>query len=303
MEEHHPAGSVKMLAYALAITLVFALVEVAGGLISGSLALLGDAGHMFTDVLALGLSLGAALMAGRVATERHTFGFLRAEVLVALVNGIALVGISLLLMYRAVGRLADPVEVKADVMLGTAVLGTAANLVGMAILRHGSHENLNVRGAFLHMMSDLLSSFGVIAAALLIRFLHWQAIDPILAIGIAVVILVSAYRLIAQSASVLLEAVPSHIELREVEAAMREVEGVVSVHDLHIWTLSSGVYALSGHVVVADRQLSTCAPVLRRLEGMLSERFRIGHTTIQVEAECCPANGCSIGPGNGARPG
>jgi len=283
-----------MLTYALVITAGFALIEVAGGLISGSLALLSDAGHMFTDVLALGLSLGAAVVAGRVATERHTFGFLRAEILVALINGIALVGISLLVVYEAIGRLYDPVDVKVDIMLLVAIAGMGANILGVAILRRGSHENLNVKGAFLHMMGDLLSSFGVIVAALLIYFFQWRAADPLISILIAAVIMVGAYRLISQSVSILLEAVPSHIDIKDVEEAMRKVAGVKIVHDLHVWTLSSGVYALSGHIVVDDRQLSSCSPVLREIEGMLEERFHIGHTTIQVETEGCPRDSCPI---------
>lgn len=291
---HHHSGSTRMLTYALVITASFALVEVVGGVLSGSLALLGDAGHMFTDVLALGLSLGAALMAGRRPTERHTFGFLRAEILVALVNGIALVGISLLVVHEALGRLSDPVPVDADLMLVVAVAGMVANLMGMTLLHRGSKENLNVRGAFLHMMGDLLSSFGVIAAALLIRFFGWQEADALIGLAIAAIIMVGAYRLISQSVSILLEAVPRHIELKEVEKAMTSVDGVIMVHDLHVWTLSSGVYALSGHVVVNDQQVSACSPVLRELERTLEERFHIGHVTIQIETETCPANGCSI---------
>lgn len=291
---HHHGGSTRMLGYALAITTIFALVEVVGGLLSGSLALLSDAGHMFTDVLALALSLGAAVVAGRQATEKHTFGFLRAEILVALLNGIALVGISFLVLREAVVRVSHPQEVNADLMLVVAVAGTAANLLGMALLHRGSKENLNVRGAFLHMMGDLLSSFGVIAAALIIRFFGWQAADPLISVAIAVIILIGAYRLISQSVSILLEAVPEHIELREVEEAMNSVDGVLLVHDLHVWTLSSGVYALSGHVVVRDQQVSACSPVLRELEKMLEERFQIGHTTLQIESEVCPVNGCTI---------
>lgn len=283
-----------MLTYALGITAVFALVEVIGGVLSGSLALLSDAGHMFTDVLAIGLSLGAAVVAGRRPTERHTFGFLRAEILVALVNGIALVGISLLVIHEALGRLSDPTPVDADLMLIVAVIGMAANLLGMSLLHRGSKENLNVRGAFLHMMGDLLSSFGVIAAALLIRFFGWQEADALIGLAIAAIIMIGAYRLISQSVSILLEAVPKHIELKEVETAMRSVDGVMMVHDLHVWTLSSGIYSLSGHVVVEDRQVSACSSVLRQLEEMLEERFHIGHTTIQIETETCPANGCAI---------
>lgn len=292
-----------MLIYALAITAAFALVELIGGLLSGSLALLSDAGHMFTDVLALGLSLGASLVAGKQATERHTFGFLRAEILVALVNGIALVGISLLVIYEALGRLSDPTTVDADLMLVVAVIGMGANVLGMAILHRGSKENLNVRGAFLHMMGDLLSSFGVIAAALLIRLFGWQEADALIGIAIAAVIMFGAYRLISQSVSILLEAVPKHIELREVEEAMNSVNGVLKVHDLHVWTLSSGVYALSGHVLVNDQQVSACSPVLRELERMLEERFHIGHTTIQVETGSCSSEVCSLnGEGDGVRP-
>jgi cobalt-zinc-cadmium efflux system protein len=291
---HHRGESARMLTYALAITAAFALVELVGGLLSGSLALLSDAGHMFTDVLALGLSLGASLVAGRQATERHTFGFLRAEILVALVNGIALVGISLLVIHEALGRLSNPTTVDADLMLVVALIGMGANVLGMFLLHRGSKENLNVRGAFLHMMGDLLSSFGVIAAALLIRFFGWQQADALIGIAIAAVIMFGAYRLISQSVSILLEAVPKHIELREVEEAMTSVEGVIMVHDLHVWTLSSGVYALSGHVVVEDRQVSACSPVLRQIERMLEERFHIGHATLQIETEACPANGCTI---------
>lgn len=296
---HHRGGSTRMLMYALVITAAFALVELFGGLLSGSLALLSDAGHMFTDVLALGLSLGASLVAGRQATERHTFGFLRAEILVALVNGIALVGISLLVVQEALSRLADPTPVDADLMLIVAVIGMAANLLGMTLLHRGSKENLNVRGAFLHMMGDLLSSFGVIAAALLIRFFGWQEADALIGIAIAAVIMIGAYRLISQSVSILLEAVPKHIKLKEVEKAMTSVDGVIMVHDLHVWTLSSGVYSLSGHVVVRDQQVSACSPVLRILEKMLEERFHIGHVTIQIETETCPANGCTINCRNG----
>ena len=283
-----------MLTYALVITAAFALVEVIGGVLSGSLALLGDAGHMFTDVLALGLSLGASLVAGRQATERHTYGFLRAEILVALVNGMALVVISLLVMREALGRLADPTTVDADLMLLVAIAGMGANLLGMVLLHRGSKENRNVRGAFLHMMGDLLSSFGVIAAALLIRFFGWQEADALIGLAIAAIIMIGAYRLISQSGSILLEAVPKHIELREVEEAMTSTEGVLLVHDLHVWTLSSGVYALSGHVVVSDQQVSACSPVLRDLESMLEDRFHISHVTIQLETEVCPDGYCSL---------
>lgn len=296
MDDHHDHrhGSAKALTYALVITAAFALVEVVGGLISGSLALLGDAGHMFTDVVALALSLGAALIAGRAATKRHTFGLLRVEILVAFINGIALVGISLLVIYEAINRFYDPVEIDAGIMLLVALIGLGANLIGIKLLHHGSKENLNVRGAFLHMMGDLLSSVGVIVAALLIHFFSWQAADPVISIGIALVIMVSAYRLISQSVSILLESVPSHIDVKEVEDAITAVEDVIGVHDLHVWTLTSGIYALSGHVVVKDQQVSSCSPVLREIEELLEHRFKIEHTTIQIETEVCPLDKCGV---------
>jgi len=290
----HRQGSTKALGIALAITMVIALVEVIRGLISGSLALLGDAGHMFTDVLALGLSLGASMVATRRATERHTFGFLRVEILVALINGMALVGISLLVIYEAIGRFSDPVEIDAGIMLLVATVGLGANLIGIKLLHHGSQENLNVRGAFLHMMGDLLSSVGVILAGLLIYFFSWQMADPLISIGIAIIIMVGAYRLVSQSVSILLEAVPSHIEIKEVEEAMLGVDEVIGVHDLHVWTLSSGVHSLSGHVLVKDRKISSCSLVLREIEKVLDVRFKIEHTTIQVETESYPPDGCSL---------
>jgi len=277
-----------MLTYALAITASFALVEVVGGILSGSLALLSDAGHMFTDVLALGLSLGAALIANRAATERHTFGLLRVEILVAFINGIALVGISLLVVYEAIMRFYDPVEIDTGVMLLVALIGLGANLIGMVLLEPGSKDNLNVRGAFLHMMGDLLSSIGVIVAALIIHFFSWYAADPVISIGIAMVIMLGAYRLISQSVSIMMEAVPSHIDVKEVEETIKAVDGVVGVHDLHVWTLTSGIYSLSGHVVVQDQQVSSCSRVLREIEEVLDRRFSIVHTTIQVETDICP---------------
>lgn len=296
MDDHHDhrPGSAKALTYALVVTAAFALVEVVGGLISGSLALLGDAGHMFTDVVALGLSLGAALLANRAATKRLTFGFLRVEILVAFINGIALIGISLLVIHEAINRFYDPVEIDAGIMLLVALIGLGANLVGITLLQHGSKINLNVRGAFLHMLGDLLSSVGVIVAALLIHFFSWQAADPVISIGIAVVIMVGAYRLISQSVSILLEAVPSHIDVKEVEESIISIDGVIGVHDLHVWTLTSGIYSLSGHVVVKDQHVSSCSPVLREIEEVLEHRFKIEHTTIQVETEVCALNGCSL---------
>jgi cobalt-zinc-cadmium efflux system protein len=299
MEPHHhvKGGSTKPLALAMVVTAAFALVEVIGGLVSESLALLSDAGHMFTDVLALGLSLGAAMVATRMATERHTFGFHRVEIQVALVNGIVLVGISLMIIYEAVNRFYDPVEIDAPVMLAVAVAGLGSNLIGIKLLGHGAKENLNVRGAFLHMLGDLLSSVGVIIAALLIYYLQWEAADPLISIAIALIIIFGAYRLVSQAVSILLEAVPSHMDLMEVHLSLTELDGVYDVHHLHVWALSSGVYALSAHLVVNDQMVSDCSPILAKAEEMLSERYHITHSTLQLESDVQLLGKCKLDGG------
>ncbi|OGS41860.1 MAG: hypothetical protein A3K67_03955, partial [Euryarchaeota archaeon RBG_16_62_10] len=236
---------VQPLVVALAITATFTVVELVGGLLAGSLALLSDAGHMFTDTLALALSLGALKMALRPATEEQTFGFLRAEILAALVNGAVLVLISLLIFYEASRRLLEPPEVDAPLMLLVASAGLAANAAGVYLLHDKTKGNLNVRGAFLHMFGDMLSSVGVIVGALLIYFFGLDVADPVLSVLIGAIILVGAWKLVTQSTSILLESVPAHLRLADVKSGLQSVEGVVEVHDLHVWTLSSGLHSLS----------------------------------------------------------
>jgi cobalt-zinc-cadmium efflux system protein len=285
--EHSANGSSRPLLIALCITLVFAFVEVAGGLLSGSLALLSDAGHMFTDVLAIGLSLGAAIIALRLPTKKHTFGFHRVEILVALINGITLGVLSILIIIEALGRFEHPRSIDSSLMLIVAIIGLGVNILGMLILRENSKENLNVKGAYLHMMGDLLSSIGVIVAALLIQFYGLTAADPLISIGIGLVIIVGAYRLVRQSTIVLLEAVPEHIDLEEVSKALLMVKGVEGVHDLHAWTLTSGVYSMDLHILVGDRSVSSCNPMVQQVKELLKEKFQIKHTTIQLESCCC----------------
>ena len=274
---------IRPLMLALAITIAFALIELIGGLISGSLALVSDAGHMFTDALALALALWAGFVSARLANERQTFGLLRVEILVALVNGVVLAAVSLFILMEAFQRLRSSPEVEGGLMLTVAVLGLVANLAGVVILRRGAEENLNVKGAFLHVLGDLLSSVGVIVAALLVFFFDLRWADPVISIVISVIILYGAYRIIMQSIYILLEFVPGHLDLEEVRAEMMKTEGVRDVHDIHVWTLASGIYALSAHVVVEDCLVSSCSNVLREIEGLLKERFRISHTTLQLE--------------------
>ena len=289
---HEPRGLSRPLLLALAITVTFALVELAGGLLSGSLALISDSGHMFTDALALTLSLWASYVATRMANERQTFGLLRVEILVALVNGVVLVGVSLFIIYEAVVRLQSPQPIEGGLMLAIAVIGLVANLAGVLILREKAQENLNVKGAFLHVLGDLLSSVGVIVAAILVYLFDLQQADPVISIAISVIILYGSYRIISQSVYILLEFAPGNVNLAEVRNELLKVEGVVDVHDLHAWTLASGIYALSAHIQVMDQPLSTCSCVVHDCEKVLREKFNISHTTLQLESQACEVEAC-----------
>jgi cobalt-zinc-cadmium efflux system protein len=282
----------KPLVGALLITLVFTVIEIAGGYLTGSLALFSDAGHMFTDTLALILSLGALKVGLRPATEEQTFGFIRAEILAALINGATLIIISLIIFYEAIQRLFNPPEISAPLMLGVAIAGLGANAIGVVLLHKQSKASLNVRGAFLHMFGDMISSVGVIIAALLILFFGLVIADPVISIVIGLIILIGAWRLVKQSTSILLESVPSHLKLQDVMKSMLEITGVKDIHDLHVWTLSSGLYALSAHIVVEDKKVSDCSQITTNCESMLKEKFHITHTTLQIECTSCDSNNC-----------
>lgn len=287
-----PRRVTRPLMLALGITITFALVEVVGGFLSGSLALISDSGHMFTDALALALSLWAGYVATRMASERQTFGLLRVEILVALVNGITLVGVSLIIMYEAVLRLQSPAVIQGELMLVIATIGLVANLAGVIVLRERAQENLNVKGAFLHVLGDLLSSVGVIVAALLIFFFDLRLADPVISLAISVIILYGAYRIVSQSVYILLEFAPGNVDLLEVKAELMKVSGVIDVHDLHAWTLASGIYALSAHIQVEDQPVSACSCIIRECEALLREKFEISHTTLQLESLACEVDAC-----------
>jgi cobalt-zinc-cadmium efflux system protein len=271
------------LAIALAITVAFLVAEVIGGLMTGSLALLADAGHMATDAAALALSLFAVWLARRPATPTRSFGFLRAEVLAALVNAATLVAISIFIFWEAFRRIGHPPAVDSGPMLAVAVAGLAANAVSAWVLtRGGGHEhNLNTRGAFLHVVGDLLGSAGAIAAALVMLATGWYLADPLLSAGIGLLILWGSWRLLRESLEVLLEATPPGIDPVEVRRAMAAVDGVADVHDLHVWTVTSGLVALSSHVEVSGGR--DWHPVLIDLSTRLRERFGIAHVTLQPE--------------------
>ncbi len=295
--ERAPPGSLtRPLVIVITITALFTVIEFIGGLLSESLALISDAGHMLTDTLALGLSLVAVRVALRPPTEERTFGFIRAEILAALANGAILIVITILIFYEAALRIVRPPEIDAPIMLVVAAAGLAANAVGAFVLHDRAASSLNIRGAFLHMLSDLLSSIGVIVAAILIMLFDLRVSDPILSIAIGAIILWGSWKLVSQSASILLESVPSHIKLEDVRQTIRKVEGVEDIHDLHIWTLSSGLYALSAHLVVEDRLISDCSAVVARSEEVLQDKFGISHTTFQLECKACPEGVCVFSP-------
>lgn len=265
----------------LALTALYMVAEAVGGWLTGSLALLADAGHMLADVAALTLALVAVWFASRPATPSKTFGYYRLEILAALVNGVALVLISLLIIYEAYHRWIEPQPVKSGAMVLIAVGGLMVNGI-CAYLLHGHHEDdLNVRGAWLHVLGDALGSVGAIIAGALMLFYGWYAADPLFSAVISLLIVWSSWNLIRESTNVLLEGTPAHINLRAVEEAILKTEGVQDVHDLHIWTITSGREALSAHVI----HLDTVSPpeLLSELRNKLHTLFGVDHLTIQME--------------------
>ena len=279
--QHSRARSRRALGLVLVLTAVYTVVEFVAGLLTGSLALLADAGHMLGDVGALGLALGAAWLASRPATPDRSFGLQRAEILAALVNGLVLVAIAIWIFIEAIGRLDDPPEILGGWMLLVALVGLAVNVVAASILTRAAGESLNVQAALRHVFADLASSVGVAIAAIVILLSGWEQADPIAGMAIALLILASTWSILRDSVVILLEATPSGIDAREVGRRMAAAEGVVEVHDLHIWTITSGFPALSAHVLVARGD--DCHARRLELEQMLAGEFGLEHTTLQVE--------------------
>lgn len=273
----------KKLLWAIALTGAMMVVEAVGGVLTNSLALISDAGHMLTHLLALLLSLASIVLAGRPPTKEKTFGFYRLEILGALLNGVMLLLITAWIVYEVYQRLLTPKEVASLQMLGIAFAGLAVNLVTAVILSGRGIGSLISRSARLHVLGDAASSLAVVIGAVLIYFTGLSAIDPILSVLICVVVLIWAYQLIMEAVEVLLEATPRDVTYDEVKKAIAVLDEVEEVHDLHIWTLTSGLYALSAHIRVRDMPLSETAPLLRKLNFILCQRFRIGHTAVQFE--------------------
>lgn len=273
-------SSQRRLVVVLVLVLVYMGAEVVGGLLTGSLALLADAGHMLSDAGSLGLALFALWFARQPSPPERTYGYYRSEILAALAHGGTLVAVSLWIFYEAWQRFQDPPAVEGGLMMAVAAGGLLVNLTGLWILRGGRRGSLNVRGAWLHVLADTLGSLQALAAGGLILLFGWSLADPIASVLIGLLVLSSAWKLTREAVAVLMEGAPGHIDVDEVRDAIRETPGVEAVHDLHVWTITSGFVALSCHVVASGRSRGE---VLRDVERTLDERFGIGHTTIQVE--------------------
>lgn len=282
-----PTGGKRDLLIALSITVLMMAAEAIGGLLSNSLALLSDAGHMFTDNLALLLSFFAMKFASMPATDRKTFGFYRLEILAAFVNGIVLVLISFYIMYEAYFRIMHPQPVAGKLMLVIAAIGLVANIIGAVVLNKHSTSSLNIRGAYLHILGDALSSVGVVIGGLIILYTGWYLVDPILSIMISFVIIYGAWALVKESVSILLESVPSHIDIDTLAAEIEKIKGVREAYHIHVWTITSGVYAMSGHIIIDDQLVSLNRNLLDSIRSVIADKFKVMHSTIQIECEKC----------------
>lgn len=271
----------KALLIAAGLTAGFMFAEIIGGLLTDSLALLADAGHMLSDSFSLFLALGAVALAARPATPRRTYGYKRAEILAALINGVLLVVVSVWIVIEAINRIGDPPDVLGGWMLVVAVAGLAVNLIAARVLARSAGESLNVKAALRHVLADVAGSVGVILAAVIILTTGWELADPIVSIVISVLIATSAWSILRDSVDVLLEAAPPGLDTEEIGYSMASLSGVDQVHDLHIWQITSGMPMLSAHVLVAPE--SDCHGIRRELELLLGREYGIDHTTLQVE--------------------
>lgn len=269
------------LALAILITAVILIAEFAGALISNSLALLADSGHMLTDLAALIFSWIGFRLGEKKANNRKTFGYKRSEIVVGFTNGVLLLVLAIYIAVEAVTRIFNPEPVQAEIMLGVAVIGLIANLLSAALLFKHSKDNLNIKGAFLHVVGDALGSVGAIVAGLFIIFTGWLIVDPIVSIFISLIIVYSAINLVKETVNILMEGVPSGIKVNELQSSLSGISGVLGVHDIHIWTLSSGLHNLSCHLTVSD--FSQTGSVLKSAHLIAEGTFKIHHSTFQIE--------------------
>ena len=285
---HSAAGkNKKRLAIVLALTTAYLVAEVIGGLLTHSLALLADAGHMLTDVAGLAFALLAIRFAERPATPERTYGYYRIEILAALVNAVVLIGISLYILYEAYERFRNPPEIQSGGMLAVALVGLVVNIAGIYLLKSASKESLNMKGAYFEVLSDMLTSIGVIVAGIIMLTTGWYYADPLISAGIGLFILPRTWMLLRDAVGVLLEGTPNDVNLTALRESIRTVEGVADVHDLHVWSLTSGINAMSVHAVLADHSLHD--EVLAAVQKKVTSEFKIAHATVQVECKGCTA--------------
>jgi cobalt-zinc-cadmium efflux system protein len=291
----HSSGEVhaRGLRIALALTALFFVVEVAGGFLANSLALLADAGHMLTDVAALGLSLFVAWFSRQPETPSKTYGYLRWEILAAFLNGTTLLLISAWIISEAVLRLRHPQPVASGLMLGVAAASVVTNLASAWVLHGGSRASLNLRGAYIHVLGDLLGSVGTVAAALVVRFTGWLPADPLASIVMTVLIVRGSWRLVRESVDILLESTPAHLSTGAIRSQLAAIPGIESVHDLHVWTVTSGVIAMSAHAIV--REPERHQHVLEHIHDAM-RLFGIDHVTIQLERRAMPDREANLHP-------
>lgn len=279
-------GYEKPLWIALILTASFMVAEVVGGILTNSLALISDAAHMFTDSAALAISLLAIQIGKKAADKKRTFGYHRFEILAAAFNAILLFGVAIYILVEAFLRISNPPDIQSNLMLIIASLGLLVNLIAMKLLSQSKDDSLNVKGAYLEVWSDMLGSVGVIVGALLIRWTGWGWIDSVIAVGIGLWVLPRAWALLKQSTHILLEGTPEHLNIDEIKQALSSHWGVGSIHDLHVWSISSGKSSLSVHVVCQHREMDW-PDLLHQIRAMLAVRFDLHHTTIQLEATPC----------------
>lgn len=285
-----PGQSEKPLWIALALTSLFLTAELVGGILTNSLALISDAAHMFTDAAALAISLVALRIGRRPADGKRTFGYYRFEILAAALNAMLLFMVALYIIYEAYKRLQSPPEIESTGMLIIAAIGLVVNLISMRLLRAGKDSSLNMKGAYLEVWSDMLGSVGVIVGAVLIRYTGWGWLDSVIAVGIGLWVLPRTLVLLRESMNVLLEGVPEGVGIAEISSSICAIPGVASIHDLHVWSISSGKTSLSVHVVSADATL-TWPTLVSAVRDMLAKDFEIRHTTVQVEDSPCEQSG------------
>lgn len=282
--------TIRGLALALGITLIFVFVEVAAGLFSNSLALLTDAAHNFTDVLALALSWWALRLTAQPANQNKTFGYHRAGILAALANSTTLLVIALGIFYEAYRRFMNPPEVQADVLISVGLIAVVINVVTALLVRRGAEHDLNIRSAFLHLMGDVLSTVGAVIAGILIRYTNWNWLDPLVSVLIGFLILWSAWRIIREAIDILMEGTPTDIEMDAMIQDITSVDGVRGVHDLHVWSITQAVRTLSAHLVAEDVLISKGALIQTRVNEILYHKYGINHATLQLECEDCVPN-------------